>query len=63
MAIFDEKKVYIIKYSIVLLYGNRDLRANLYMVNIASNEMTVQPKLNVKRMENLGGMPKFANNA
>ena len=63
MAIFDEEKVYIVKDSIVLLHGNRDPRTNLYMVNIISNEMTVQSKLSVKHMENLGGITKFANNS
>ena len=62
MEIFDEEKVYIIKDSTILLHGNRDPRTNLYMVNIISNEMTVQPKLKVKHMENLGGITKFANN-
>ena len=60
---FDKEKVYIIKDSIVLLHGNRYPRTNLYIVNIISSEVTVQPKLNVKHMENLEGITKFANNA
>ena len=55
MVIFDEDKVYIIKDSIVLLHGNR--------VNISTNEITVQPKLNIKHMKYLGGIAKFANSA
>ena len=61
MAIFDEEKLYIIKDSIVLLHGNRDPWTK-YMVNVTSNEMTVQPKLNVKHIENLEGITKFAKN-
>ena len=63
MTIFDEEKVYIIKDSIILLHDNRDSRTNLYMVNISTNEPTVQPKLNIKHMKNLGGIDKFENNA
>ena len=63
MARFNDEKMYIIKDSIVLLHRNRDPRINLYMVNIFSNGMTVQPKSNVKHMENLGGMTTFENNA
>ena len=32
------------------------------MINILLNDMTVQPKLNVNHMENLGDMKKFTNN-
>ena len=63
MAIFDEEKVYIIKDSIVLLHGKRDPRTNLYTINISTNELTVEPKLNIKHIRNLGGINFFTNNA
>ena len=63
MAIFGEEKVYIIKDSIVLLHGNRYVCTDLYMANISTNELTVQPKLNMKHMQNLGVIDNFADNA
>ena len=63
MAIFDDVRVYIIKDSVVLLHGIRDPNTNLYMVNMSPNKDEVQPKLDIKHMENLGGLKKIANNA
>ena len=63
MAIFDKIRVYIIKDGIVLLSGIRDPRTNLYMVNITPDNNQVQPELDIKHMQNLGGIEKFANNA
>ena len=63
MAIFDEKRVYIIKNGNVLLHGIRDSVTNLYVVNMSTDNNTVQPPLSIKHMENLGIITKFANNA
>ena len=56
MAIFDTKRLYIITNWIVLLHGIRGPHKNLYMVSITTDKDTVQPQLNIKHMENLGGI-------
>ena len=43
MAIFDHKRVYIIKDSTVILHGNRDAKTNIYMMDSTSDTNTIQP--------------------
>ena len=63
MVIFDDRRVYVIKDGLILLHGMRDLKKNIYIVNISIPVHTIQPKLNIKHMQNSGGIKKFANNA
>ena len=63
MAIFDDEKVYIIKEGEVIICGDRDKSTNLYMVNISLNIKYIEPKLNIKHMENLGATGHSTNNA
>ena len=63
MAIFDENNVYIVKSGEVILHGHKDPITRLYMVNITNNTTTIKPKLNIKHLENLGGVHNHTNNA
>ena len=62
MAIFDDKHVYIVKDSKVMLHGFKDNVTRLYMVNIIKVKDTIQPRLSIKHMK-IGGIHNFSNNA
>ena len=62
MEISDDEKVYAIKDGTVLLHGNGEKHAKLYLVNIIETKNIMQPKLCSKHMLNLCGINRLSNN-